>query len=72
MTEGIDHIGYKVEDLDAVKKDLADLEKSFPESAPRKIFVGRNGATLQRDIDSCSLGRYAIADPEGVLIDLTT
>ena len=72
MTEGIDHVGFKVEDLEAVKKELDDLGKSFPESAPRKIFVGRNGATLQRDIDSCSLGHYAIADPEGVLIDLTT
>ena len=72
MTQGLDHVGFKVEDLEAVKKDLDDLGRSFPESAARKIFVGRNGALLQRDIDSCSLGRYAIADPDGVLIDLTT
>lgn len=72
MTQGLDHVGFKVEDIEAVKKDVDDLGKSFPESAARKIFVGRNGAFLQRDIDSCSLGQYAIADPDGVLIDLTT
>jgi catechol 2,3-dioxygenase-like lactoylglutathione lyase family enzyme len=72
MTQGLDHVGFKVEDLEAVKKDLDDLGRSFPESAARKILVGRNGALLQRDIDSCSLGQYAIADPDGVLIDLTT
>ena len=72
MTQGIDHVGFKVEDLEVVKKELDDLGRSFPESAARKIFVGRNGAFLQRDIDSCSLGQYAIADPDGVLVDLTT
>jgi catechol 2,3-dioxygenase-like lactoylglutathione lyase family enzyme len=72
MTQGLDHVGFKVEDLEAVKKELDDLGRSFPESAARKIFVGRNGALLQRDIDSCSLGQCAIADPDGVLIDLTT
>jgi catechol 2,3-dioxygenase-like lactoylglutathione lyase family enzyme len=72
MTQGLDHVGFEVEDLEAVKRELDDLGRSFPESAPRKIFVGRNGALLQRDIDSCSLGQYAIADPDGVLIDLTT
>jgi catechol 2,3-dioxygenase-like lactoylglutathione lyase family enzyme len=72
MTQGIDHVGFQVEDLETVKKELDDIGRSFPESAARKIFVGRNGAFLQRDIDSCGLGQYAIADPEGVLIDLTT
>jgi len=72
MTQGLDHVGFKVEDLEAVKRELDDLGRSFPESAARKIFVGRNGPFLQRDIDSCSLGQYAIADPDGVLIDLTT
>jgi catechol 2,3-dioxygenase-like lactoylglutathione lyase family enzyme len=72
MTQGLDHVGFKVEDIEAVKKDVEDLGRSFPESAARKIFVGRNAANLQRDVDSCSLGHSAIADPDGVLIDLTT
>jgi catechol 2,3-dioxygenase-like lactoylglutathione lyase family enzyme len=71
MTQGLDHVGFKVEDLEAVKTELDDLGKSFPQSAARKISVGRNGPLLQRDIDSCNLGQYAISDPDGVLIDLT-
>jgi len=71
MSQGLDHIGFKVESLEAVKKDLEELKESNPESAPRKILVGRNGPLLQRDIDSCSLGQYATCDPEGVLIDIT-
>jgi catechol 2,3-dioxygenase-like lactoylglutathione lyase family enzyme len=72
MSQGLDHFGFKVEDMEAVKRDLDELGKSFPESAPRKIDVGRNGAFIQRDMDACPLGRYATCDPEGVLIDLRT
>ena len=70
MFQGLDHLGFKVEDLEAVKKDLDDLSHSFPESAPRKILVGRHGHFVQKDMEDCPLGEFAIADPEGVLIDL--
>lgn len=70
MSQGLDHLGFKVDDLDAVQKDLEELGKSHPESAPRKINVGRNGHLLERDINSCGLGRLATCDPEGVLIDI--
>ena len=71
MSQGLDHIGFKVESLEAVKKDLEGLKNSDPESGPRKIQTDRNGPLLQRDIDSCTLGQFAIADPDRVLIDMT-
>ena len=70
MSQGLDHIGFKVESIEAVKKELDEIGKAFPESAPRKINIGRNGPFIQRDMDECPLGQYAISDPEGVLIDL--
>lgn len=70
MFQGLDHLGFKVEDLEAVKKDLDDLSKAFPESSPRKILVGRHGHFVQKDMEDCPLGDFATADPEGVLIDL--
>ncbi len=70
MSQGLDHIGFKVESIEAVKKELDEIGKAFPESAPRKINIGRNGPFIQRDMDDCPLGQYAISDPEGVLIDL--
>ena len=71
MSQGLDHIGFKVENLEKVKKELEELKESHPEYAPTKIHVGRNGPLLQRDIDSCSLGQFATSDPDHVLIDIT-
>ena len=72
MFQGLDHLGFKVEDLEAVKKDMDDLGQAFPESAPRKLLVGRHGHFVQKDMEDCPLGQFATADPEGVLIDLVT
>ena len=71
MSQGLDHFGFKVESIEAVKKELDDIGKAFPESAPRKIHIGRNGPFIQKDMDNCPLGHFATSDPEGVLIDIT-
>ena len=71
MSQGLDHFGFKVESIEAVKKELDDIGKAFPESAPRKIHIGRNGPFIQKDMDECPLGHFATSDPEGVLIDIT-
>jgi catechol 2,3-dioxygenase-like lactoylglutathione lyase family enzyme len=68
---GLDHIGFKVEDLEATKKDLDNLCNTAPTSAARKIAIGRDGETRQKNLEACKLCRYALADPDGVLLDLT-
>ena len=70
MTEGLDHIGFKVEALKKAGEELEELSRSHPDSAPKKIDLGRFGHITKREIDSCMLGRRSLSDPDGVLMDL--
>jgi hypothetical protein len=68
---GLDHFGFKVDDLDQTKKDLDALAAVAPASAPRKIAIGRDGETRQKNLEGCKLCRQSLSDPDGVLLDLT-
>jgi catechol 2,3-dioxygenase-like lactoylglutathione lyase family enzyme len=68
---GLDHFGYKVDDLEQAKKDLDSLAAVASDSAPRKIAIGRDGETRQKNLEGCRLCKYSLADPDGVLLDLT-
>jgi catechol 2,3-dioxygenase-like lactoylglutathione lyase family enzyme len=71
LREGLDHMGFKVEDLEQVKTELSVLAESAPESAPRKLTVGLHGKMIEEDFRRCCLGQHFIADPDGVLVDLS-
>lgn len=71
MRQGLDHIGFKVESLEQIKNDLAELSQSAPASAPRDLAGGIFGHLTQRDMDSCRIGKYATSDPDGVLLDFS-
>ncbi len=71
MTEGLDHIGFKVESLEKVKNDLSEIGKSFPQSVPKKIAGGRFGDVALSDLEACGAGQYGTADPDGVLLHLS-
>ena len=69
LREGIDHFGFKVEDLEKTKTDLAALEETAP--PPSGKFVGGNGKKNEEDFRRCCLGQHFTADPDGVLIDMS-
>ncbi len=71
MREGLDHIGFRVEDLEKARKDIEALGVTAPESAPSNLDVGRFGAMTRADLEGCVIGQYAMADPDGILLDLT-
>jgi catechol 2,3-dioxygenase-like lactoylglutathione lyase family enzyme len=71
LRQGLDHIGFKVESLAKVRSDLGDLASAFPESAPRKIAVGIQGVPIEKDLQACPLANHTLADPDGVLLDLS-
>ncbi len=52
---GLDHFGFKVDDLEQTKKDLDALAAASPASAPRKIAIGREGETRQKNLEGCKL-----------------
>jgi catechol 2,3-dioxygenase-like lactoylglutathione lyase family enzyme len=69
LREGLDHFGFKVENLAAARHDLAALAETLPQP-PSGQFVGGNGKKNEEDFRACCLGHHFTADPDGVLIDL--
>jgi catechol 2,3-dioxygenase-like lactoylglutathione lyase family enzyme len=70
LREGLDHFGFKVDSLEQTKKELDDLAAADPHT-PSGRFLGGNGKKNQEDFQRCCLGRHFIADPDGVLIDVS-
>ncbi|HLN88258.1 MAG TPA: VOC family protein, partial [Candidatus Limnocylindrales bacterium] len=71
MREGLDHIGFKVENLEKAKNDLDDIATNFPQSAPQKLGLGKSGIMVEKDLQGCPIGKHAFADPDGILMDMT-
>ncbi len=70
LREGIDHFGFKVESLEKTKQELAALNETAPQP-PSGQFIGGNGKKNEQDFRRCCLGQHFIADPDGVLIDIS-
>jgi hypothetical protein len=70
LREGIDHIGFQVENLDKAKQDVATQSEAAPHPASGQ-FVGGNGKKNEADFRRCCLGQHFLADPDGVLIDIS-
>jgi catechol 2,3-dioxygenase-like lactoylglutathione lyase family enzyme len=66
-----EHIGFKVESLAAFKKDLEALKTAHPELAPRPMKAGPEGEARLRLFARCPYGELPLADPDGVLIDVS-
>lgn len=70
---GMDHIGFKVESIAALKADMeAVTERNF-RFRPSNTVVGRGKEGAQRLVmfrEACPLGCYHMADSDGLLIDV--
>ena len=67
---GIEHLGYKVESVETVKKELAALREFDPEMRERIISEPKEGERRLALIASCRHGRHQFSDPDGVFIDI--
>ncbi len=67
---GLEHLGYKVENVEVVKKELAALRESDPEMRERIISEPKEGERRLALIASCRHGRYQFSDPDGVFVDI--
>jgi len=68
---GMDHLGFKVDDLDECKKDIERIAADNPRLAPEPLGTGPEGAALANLCrGSCPLGEHWLADTDGVLIDV--
>ncbi len=65
-----DHLGFKVENVEAFKKELAALTARNPHLSPSPVGSGPEGEARLRLFARCPFGRHRLADPDGVLIDV--
>jgi predicted enzyme related to lactoylglutathione lyase len=68
---GLEHLGFKVESVEAVKKDLAVLREKSPEMNERIISEPSEGERRVALIASCRYGEHQFSDPDGVFIDIS-
>jgi len=67
---GPDHIGFTVESIEKVKKDIDDLTGQNPHMRTRALGYGIEGKARLALFKKCPLGSHHLTDIEGVYIDL--
>ena len=71
ITQGMDHIGFKVENLEAFKAEVKEISDINPALMPAPVGTGPEGIALEKLFHrSCPLGEYRMADCDGVLLDI--
>jgi predicted enzyme related to lactoylglutathione lyase len=71
---GLDHIGFKVESIAALKSDIAMAVERNYRFQPSASIVGRGKEGAERLImfqKTCPLGCHHMADLDGLLLDIT-
>lgn len=64
----MDHLGFKVEDVESFKKDLQTLVKRNPALSPKP--GGTEGDIRLKLLAKRKHGQFQLADPDGVPIDV--
>ena len=67
---GFEHLGFKVESIDLVKKQLAALRESDPSMRERIVSEPSEGERRLALIASCRHGQHQFSDPDGIFIDI--
>jgi predicted enzyme related to lactoylglutathione lyase len=67
---GIEHIGFKVESVEACKKDLTALRDANPEMRERIIAEPKEGERRLALIATCRHGQHQFSSPDGVFVDI--
>lgn len=67
---GLDHIGFKVESVEAVKRDMAELIGVNPHMVTRPLGCGSEGEARLAVLKQCPVGAFHLTDIEGVYIDV--
>jgi glyoxalase/bleomycin resistance protein/dioxygenase superfamily protein len=67
---GPDHIGFRVESVAAVKRDMAELVGVNPQMVTRPLGCGSEGEARLAVFRQCPVGAFHLTDIEGVYIDV--
>ena len=67
----LDHIGFAVGDLGRFQDTLAEMAEEEPDLAPLPFPATSEGEARQRLLSGCRYGQAQLADPDGVLLDVS-
>jgi predicted enzyme related to lactoylglutathione lyase len=67
---GLEHVGFKVESIEAVKKELAALREANSEMRERVVSEPSEGERRLALIAACRHGQYQCSSPDGVFVDI--
>ncbi len=67
---GLEHLGFKVESVEAVRKDLAAIREDNPEMNERIVSEPSEGERRLALIASCRHGQHQLSSPDGVFVDV--
>jgi catechol 2,3-dioxygenase-like lactoylglutathione lyase family enzyme len=67
----LDHVGFEVESLEQFQADLDRLVQEHPELTPAPLRGYAEGEVRLKLFEGCRVGTYHLADPDGVLIDVS-
>lgn len=67
---GIEHVGFEVESVAAVKEEVNKLREADPEMRERIIFVPAEHERRKAIIAGCRYARYQLSDPDGIFVDV--
>jgi predicted enzyme related to lactoylglutathione lyase len=67
---GLEHVGFKVESVEAVKRELTALRESDPAMRERIVSEPQEGERRLALIASCRHGQLQFSSPDGVFVDI--
>ena len=68
---GLEHLGFKVESVETVKKELAVLRETNPEMRERVVSEPSEAERRITLIASCRHGQFQCSSPDGVFVDVS-
>jgi catechol 2,3-dioxygenase-like lactoylglutathione lyase family enzyme len=67
---GIEHIGFKVESIEAIKREMVELIGVNPHMQTKPLGYGSEGEARLKVFKQCPIGHFQLTDLEGCLIDV--
>jgi len=68
---GLEHLGFTVESIEGVKRDLENMIQSNPELAPRTVTKTSEGEVIRDLTSTCRYSKYLFSDPDGTYVDIS-
>ena len=67
----IEHFGFKVESVEAVRREMDELIGVNPQFATWRLGLGEEGEARMRMFTECPMGEFHLTDLEGVYVDVS-